>query len=152
MKVFLAKPRGFCAGVDRAIDVVEIALDIYGPPVYVRHEIVHNDHVVSELRNKGAVFLDDVTEIPEGAVTIFSAHGVSPAIRQQAKERNLKVIDATCPLVTKVHLEAIRYAKKGYTIVLIGHRNHVEVEGTMGEAPEAMVLVARGASRGHGRP
>lgn len=141
MKVFLAKPRGFCAGVDRAIDVVEIALDIYGPPVYVRHEIVHNDHVVSELRNKGAVFLDDVTEIPEGAVTIFSAHGVSPAIRQQAKERNLKVIDATCPLVTKVHLEAIRYAKKGYTIVLIGHRNHVEVEGTMGEAPEAMVLV-----------
>lgn len=141
MKVYLAKPRGFCAGVDRAIDVVEIALDIYGPPVYVRHEIVHNDHVVSELRKKGAVFLDDVTEIPEGSVTIFSAHGVSPAIREQAKERNLKVIDATCPLVTKVHLEAIRYAKKGYTIILIGHRNHVEVEGTMGEAPEAMVLV-----------
>ena len=141
MKVFLAKPRGFCAGVDRAIDVVEIALDIYGPPVYVRHEIVHNDHVVSELRSKGAVFLDDVSEIPEGSVTIFSAHGVSPAIRKQAKARNLQVIDATCPLVTKVHLEAIRYAKKGYTIILIGHRNHVEVEGTMGEAPEAMVLV-----------
>lgn len=141
MKVFLAKPRGFCAGVDRAIDVVEIALDIYGPPVYVRHEIVHNDHVVNELRNKGAVFLDDVTEIPEGAVTIFSAHGVSPAIREQAKERNLKVIDATCPLVTKVHLEAVRYAKKGYSIILIGHRNHVEVEGTMGEAPDSMVLV-----------
>ena len=141
MKVYLAKPRGFCAGVDRAIDVVEIALDIYGPPVYVRHEIVHNDHVVNELRNKGAVFLDDVTEIPEGAVTIFSAHGVSPAVRDQAKGRNLKVIDATCPLVTKVHLEAVRYAKKGYTIILIGHRNHVEVEGTMGEAPESMILV-----------
>ncbi len=141
MKVYLAKPRGFCAGVDRAIDVVEIALDVYGPPVYVRHEIVHNDHVVNQLRDKGAVFLDDVTEIPEGSVTIFSAHGVSPAVRSQAAERNLKVIDATCPLVTKVHLEAIRYAKKGYSIVLIGHRNHVEVEGTMGEAPEAMVLV-----------
>ncbi len=141
MKVFLAKPRGFCAGVDRAIDVVEIALDIYGPPVYVRHEIVHNDHVVNDLRGKGAIFLDDVTEIPEGAVTIFSAHGVSPSIRTQAAGRNLKVIDATCPLVTKVHLEAIRYAKKGYQIVLIGHRNHVEVEGTMGEAPQAMVLV-----------
>jgi 4-hydroxy-3-methylbut-2-en-1-yl diphosphate reductase len=141
MKVFLAKPRGFCAGVDRAIDVVEIALDIYGPPVYVRHEIVHNDHVVNELRNKGAVFLDDVTQIPEGSVTIFSAHGVSPVVREQAKSRNLKVIDATCPLVTKVHLEAIRYAKKGYTIILIGHRNHVEVDGTMGEAPDSMVLV-----------
>ena len=141
MNVYLAKPRGFCAGVDRAIDVVEIALDIYGPPVYVRHEIVHNDHVVNALREKGAIFLDDVTEIPEGSVTIFSAHGVSPAVREQAKARNLKVIDATCPLVTKVHLEAIRYAKKGYSIVLIGHRNHVEVEGTMGEAPDAMVLV-----------
>lgn len=141
MKVYLAKPRGFCAGVDRAIDVVEIALDIYGPPVYVRHEIVHNDHVVNGLREKGAIFLDDVSEIPEGAVTIFSAHGVSPSVRTQASGRNLKVIDATCPLVTKVHLEAIRYAKKGYSIVLIGHRNHVEVEGTMGEAPESMVLV-----------
>lgn len=141
MKVFLAKPRGFCAGVDRAIDVVEIALEIYGSPVYVRHEIVHNDHVVDDLRKKGAVFLDDVTEIPEGAVTIFSAHGVSPVVREQAKERNLKIIDATCPLVTKVHLEAIRYAKKGYKIILIGHRNHVEVEGTMGEAPDAMTLV-----------
>ena len=141
MKVYLAKPRGFCAGVDRAIDVVEIALDIYGPPVYVRHEIVHNDHVVNELSDKGAIFLDDVTQIPEGAVTIFSAHGVSPLVRTQAKERNLQVIDATCPLVTKVHLEAIRYAKKGFTIILIGHRNHVEVEGTMGEAPDAMMLV-----------
>lgn len=141
MKVYLAKPRGFCAGVDRAIDVVEIALDIFGPPVYVRHEIVHNDHVCNELRGKGAVFLDDVDEIPEGSVTIFSAHGVSPSVREQAKARNLKVIDATCPLVTKVHLEAIRYAKKGYSIILIGHRNHVEVEGTMGEAPEAMILI-----------
>ena len=141
MRVYLAKPRGFCAGVDRAIDVVEIALDIYGPPVYVRHEIVHNDHVVNDLREKGAIFLDDVSEIPEGSVTIFSAHGVSPAVRTQSAGRNLKVIDATCPLVTKVHLEAIRYAKKGYSIVLIGHRNHVEVECTMGEAPESMILV-----------
>lgn len=141
MKVFLAKPRGFCAGVDRAIDVVEIALEIFGPPVYVRHEIVHNDHVVNELRSKGAIFLDDVNEIPEGSVTIFSAHGVSPAVREQARERKLNIIDATCPLVTKVHLEAIRYAKKGYTIILIGHRNHVEVEGTMGEAPDSMILI-----------
>lgn len=141
MKVFLAKPRGFCAGVDRAIDVVEIALDVYGPPVYVRHEIVHNDHVCNELRKKGAVFVDEMAEIPTGAVTIFSAHGVSPAVRQQAKDAGLKLIDATCPLVTKVHLEAVRYAKRGYSIVLIGHRNHVEVEGTMGEAPEAITLV-----------
>ena len=141
MKVYLAKPRGFCAGVDRAIDVVEIALDIYGPPVYVRHEIVHNDHVCNELRKKGAIFVDEIEMIPEGAVTIFSAHGISPAVRQQAKDRNLKVIDATCPLVTKVHLEAVRYAKRGYHIFLIGHRNHVEVEGTMGEAPDSMTLV-----------
>lgn len=141
MKVYLAKPRGFCAGVDRAISVVDIALEIYGPPVYVRHEIVHNDHVVNSLREKGAIFLDDVSEIPEGSVTIFSAHGVSPAVREEAEARHLKVIDATCPLVTKVHLEAIRYAKKGYKIILIGHRRHVEVEGTMGEAPDAMVLV-----------
>lgn len=141
MKVYLAKPRGFCAGVDRAIDVVEIALDIYGPPVYVRHEIVHNDHVCNELRKKGAVFVDEIESIPEGSVTVFSAHGVSPAIKDQAKSRELKIIDATCPLVTKVHLEAIRYAKRGYHIVLIGHRNHVEVEGTMGEAPGSITLV-----------
>lgn len=141
MKVYLAKPRGFCAGVDRAIDVVEIALDIYGPPVYVRHEIVHNDHVCNELRKKGAIFVDVMDEIPEGSVTVFSAHGVSPEVREQGKARNLKVIDATCPLVTKVHLEAIRYAKRGYHIVLIGHRNHVEVEGTMGEAPDSITLV-----------
>jgi len=141
MKVYLAKPRGFCAGVDRAIDVVEICLDIYGPPVYVRHEIVHNDHVCEELRKKGAVFVDRLDEIPPGSVTVFSAHGVSPAIKEEAKGRELKVIDATCPLVTKVHLEAVRYAKRGYQIVLIGHRNHVEVEGTMGEAPGAITLV-----------
>jgi 4-hydroxy-3-methylbut-2-enyl diphosphate reductase len=141
MKVYLAKPRGFCAGVDRAIDVVEIALDIYGPPVYVRHEIVHNDHVCNELRKKGAVFVDEIESIPAGSVTVFSAHGVSPAIKEQAKSRELKIIDATCPLVTKVHLEAIRYAKRGYHIVLIGHRNHVEVEGTMGEAPGSITLV-----------
>ncbi|MBI3927759.1 MAG: 4-hydroxy-3-methylbut-2-enyl diphosphate reductase [Armatimonadetes bacterium] len=141
MKVYLARPRGFCAGVDRAIDVVEIALDIFGPPVYVRHEIVHNDHVCNELRAKGAVFVEDVREIPEGCVTIFSAHGVSPVVREQAKERHLKVIDATCPLVTKVHLEAVRYARRGYHIILIGHRNHVEVEGTMGEALGAITLV-----------
>lgn len=141
MKVYLAKPRGFCAGVDRAIDVVEIALDIYGPPIYVRHEIVHNDHVCNELRKKGAVFVDEIETIPAGSVTVFSAHGVSPAIKEQAKSRELKIIDATCPLVTKVHLEAIRYAKRGYHIVLIGHRNHVEVEGTMGEAPDSITLV-----------
>lgn len=141
MKVYLAKPRGFCAGVDRAIDVVEIALDIYGPPIYVRHEIVHNDHVCNELRKKGAVFVDEIETIPAGSVTVFSAHGVSPAIKEQAKSRDLKIIDATCPLVTKVHLEAIRYAKRGYHIVLIGHRNHVEVEGTMGEAPGSITLV-----------
>ena len=141
MKVFLAKPRGFCAGVDRAIDVVEIALDVYGPPVYVRHEIVHNDHVCNELRKKGAIFTDDMAGIPDGSVTVFSAHGVSPVIHQEAKDRGLKLIDATCPLVTKVHLEAVRYAKRGYNIILIGHRNHVEVEGTMGEAPDAITLV-----------
>ena len=141
MKVYLAKPRGFCAGVDRAIDVVEICLDIYGPPVYVRHEIVHNDHVCQELRKKGAIFVDDMGEIPAGSVTVFSAHGVSPAVRDEAKGRDLKVIDATCPLVTKVHLEAIRYAKRGYHIILIGHRNHVEVEGPMGEAPDSITLV-----------
>ncbi|GMU57301.1 MAG: 4-hydroxy-3-methylbut-2-enyl diphosphate reductase [Candidatus Xenobia bacterium] len=141
MKVLLAQPRGFCAGVDRAIDVVEIALQTYGAPVYVRHEIVHNDLVCDELRQKGAVFVDHLSEVPEGGTIIFSAHGVSPFVRSEAKERNLKVIDATCPLVTKVHLEAVRYAKKGFSIVLVGHRGHVEVEGTMGEAPEAITLV-----------
>jgi 4-hydroxy-3-methylbut-2-enyl diphosphate reductase len=139
--LYLAAPRGFCAGVDRAIDVVEMALQIHGPPIYVRHEIVHNRHVVDELRAKGAVFADDLSRIPRGSVVIFSAHGVSPQVRREAAERGLRALDATCPLVTKVHLEALRYAREGYTIVLIGHRGHVEVEGTMGEAPEAIVLV-----------
>ena len=139
--LYLAGPRGFCAGVDRAIDIVEMALEVYGPPVYVRHEIVHNRHVVDDLRGKGAVFVDDLASVPPGALVIFSAHGVSPAVRREASERKLRALDATCPLVTKVHLEALRYAKEGYTIILIGHRDHVEVEGTMGEAPDSIVLV-----------
>jgi 4-hydroxy-3-methylbut-2-enyl diphosphate reductase len=139
--LYLAGPRGFCAGVDRAIDIVEMALEVYGAPVYVRHEIVHNRHVVEALRAKGAIFVDELVNVPHGAVVIFSAHGVSPAVRREARERGLRALDATCPLVTKVHLEALRYAKQGYTIVLIGHRGHVEVEGTIGEAPEAIVLV-----------
>ena len=137
----LAAPRGFCAGVDRAIDIVEMALEVYGAPIYVRHEIVHNRHVVDALRKKGAVFTDDLRDVPEGAVVIFSAHGVSPAVRREAAERRLRALDATCPLVTKVHLEALRYAKDGFTIVLVGHREHVEVQGTLGEAPDAIVVV-----------
>ena len=138
--LWLAAPRGFCAGVDRAIDIVDMALQVYGAPIYVRHEIVHNRHVVEDLRRKGAVFTDDLTEVPEGSVVIFSAHGVSPAVRAEARARNLRALDATCPLVTKVHLEALRYAKNGYTIVMVGHREHVEVIGTVGEAPEAIVV------------
>src|SRR5579884_1285779 len=141
-KIILLKPRGFCAGVVRAIDVVRIALDLYGAPIYVRKEIVHNRHVVDELRRAGAIFVEELSEVPEGARVIFSAHGVSPAVRAEAKERRLQVIDATCPLVTKVHLEAVRFAKQGYTIVLIGHRDHDEVIGTLGEAPESTVLVS----------
>jgi len=141
LKVYLAHPRGFCAGVDRAIDIVKLSLEIFGPPVYVRHEIVHNHHVVNDLRARGAIFVEDLEEIPPGAVTIFSAHGVSPAVRQDAARRSLQVIDATCPLVTKVHLEAIQFARQGFHIALIGHRHHVEVEGTMGEAPASMTLV-----------
>jgi 4-hydroxy-3-methylbut-2-en-1-yl diphosphate reductase len=140
-KIFLLKPRGFCAGVVRAIDVVKIALDLYGPPVYVRKEIVHNKHVVDELREAGAVFVEELDEVPSGARAIFSAHGVSPAVRHQAKERNLDIIDATCPLVTKVHLEAVRFARDGYTVVLIGHKDHDEVIGTLGEVPESSFLV-----------
>ncbi|HEV2104396.1 MAG TPA: 4-hydroxy-3-methylbut-2-enyl diphosphate reductase, partial [Candidatus Eisenbacteria bacterium] len=136
----LAAPRGFCAGVDRAIDVVEMALQVYGAPIYVRHEIVHNRHVVDDLRAKGAVFTDDLADVPAGAVVIFSAHGISPAVREEARARGLRPLDATCPLVTKVHLEALRYAKQGYTIVLIGHRRHVEVIGTLGEAPDAITV------------
>ena len=140
-KLILLSPRGFCAGVVRAIDVVKIALGLYGAPIYVRKEIVHNRHVVEELRSVGALFVDELDEVPSGARVIFSAHGVSPAVREAAKARGLLVIDATCPLVTKVHLEAIKFARQGYTIVLIGHQGHEEVEGTMGEAPTNMVLV-----------
>lgn len=140
-KILLLTPRGFCAGVVRAIDVVRIALDLYGPPIYVRKEIVHNKHVVDELRAAGAIFVDEVDEAPEGARLIFSAHGVSPAVREAARRRRLRVIDATCPLVTKVHLEAVRFARQGFTIVLIGHKDHDEVIGTIGEAPESTALV-----------
>src|SRR5512133_1643733 len=140
-KIFLLKPRGFCAGVVRAIDVVKIALDLYGPPVYVRKEIVHNKHVVVELRAAGAVLVEELDEVPAGARAIFSAHGVSPAVRRQAKERRLDIIDATCPLVTKVHLEAVRFARDGYSIVLIGHKDHDEVIGTLGEVPDRSFLV-----------
>jgi 4-hydroxy-3-methylbut-2-en-1-yl diphosphate reductase len=141
-KIILLRPRGFCAGVVRAIDVVKIALDLYGAPIYVRKEIVHNKHVVEELREAGAIFVEELEEVPVGARLIFSAHGVSPAVWKQATERNLKVIDATCPLVTKVHLEAKRFAKTGFSIVLIGHKDHDEVIGTLGEAPEATFLVS----------
>ncbi|HTS27056.1 MAG TPA: 4-hydroxy-3-methylbut-2-enyl diphosphate reductase [Bryobacteraceae bacterium] len=140
-KIFLLKPRGFCAGVVRAIDVVKIALDLYGPPVYVRKEIVHNKHVVDELREAGAIFVEELDEVPNGARAIFSAHGVAPSVRRQALERRLDVIDATCPLVTKVHLEAVRFARDGYSIVLIGHKDHDEVIGTLGEVPERSYLV-----------
>ena len=136
------RPRGFCAGVVRAIDVVKIALSAYGAPIYVRKEIVHNRHVVEELRAAGAIFVEELSEVPVGARAIFSAHGVSPAVRQEAKDRQLKVIDATCPLVTKVHLEAVKFARQKFTIVLIGHKDHDEVIGTLGEAPEATVLVS----------
>ena len=141
MKVLLASPRGFCAGVNMAIDSLEIALQAFGAPLYVYHEIVHNKYVVDSFERRGVVFLDDLKEAPEGSTLLFSAHGVSPEVRQAAADRNLKAIDATCPLVTKVHLEAIKYAKEGRTIVLIGHEGHDEVVGTMGEAPEAIVLV-----------
>src|SRR4051794_14650213 len=141
-KLLLAAPRGYCAGVDRAVQTVERALDLYGPPVYVRKEIVHNKHVVEELRERGAIFVDELDDsIPEGATTVFSAHGVSPAVHADAEQRGLRTIDATCPLVTKVHREALKFAGDGYTIVLIGHAGHEEVEGTMGEAPEHIVLV-----------
>jgi len=140
-KIFLLKPRGFCAGVVRAIDVVKIALDLYGPPVYVRKEIVHNKHVVDELREAGAIFVEELDEVPFRARAIFSAHGVAPSVRRQAQERQLDVIDATCPLVTKVHLEAVRFARDGYSIVLIGHKDHDEVIGTLGEVPDRSYLV-----------
>ncbi len=137
----LAAPRGFCAGVERAIETVELALKVYGPPIHVRHEIVHNRHVVGDLRAKGAVFTDDLADVPAGAVLVLSAHGVAPSVRREAEARGLRVLDATCPLVTRVHLEALRHARDGCTVVLVGHRRHVEVQGTLGEAPEAIVVV-----------
>jgi 4-hydroxy-3-methylbut-2-enyl diphosphate reductase len=140
-EILLAGPRGFCAGVERAIDIVELALSVCRPPVYVRREIVHNRHVVESLRGKGAVFVDELHEVPDDATVIFSAHGISPAVRAEAVRRGLRVIDATCPLVTKVHLEAIRYAREEYTIVLIGHEDHDEVIGTLGEAPQRIVVI-----------
>ncbi len=142
LRVLLAKPRGFCAGVERAIEIVERALALYGPPVYVRHEIVHNKHVVESLRAQGAVFVEELDEIPEGAVTIFSAHGVSTKVEQEAVRRNLPVIDATCPLVTKVHKEGRNHARKGREVILIGHAGHPEVEGTQGRIPGGVHLVS----------
>ena len=141
MEIVLSAPRGFCAGVVRAVDVVELCLERYGKPIYVRREIVHNPHVVSDLRSKGAIFVEELDDVPDGQRVVFSAHGVSPEVWRQSRERRLQVVDATCPLVTKVHLEALRYARQGYTIFLIGHRGHDEVVGTMGEAPEASILV-----------
>ena len=140
-EIVLAGPRGFCAGVERAIDIVELALSVCRPPVYVRREIVHNRHVVETLRTQGAIFVDELDEVPDDATVIFSAHGISPAVRAEAARRGLRVIDATCPLVTKVHLEAIRYARENYSIVLIGHEDHDEVIGTLGEAPERIFVI-----------
>lgn len=133
MKIILANPRGFCAGVDRAISIVELALEIHGAPIYVRHEVVHNRFVVNRLRERGAIFVEELSEVPDGAIVIFSAHGVSQAVRQEAKDRRLKVFDATCPLVTKVHMQVARASKKGTKAILIGHKGHPEVEGTMGQ-------------------
>ncbi|MCP5059250.1 MAG: 4-hydroxy-3-methylbut-2-enyl diphosphate reductase [bacterium] len=141
MRILLASPRGFCAGVDRAIEIVEQALERFGPPVYVRHEIVHNRHVVEGLRAKGAIFIEDPADVPKGALLIYSAHGVSPAVREAAARQELRTIDATCPLVTKVHVEAQRFDRVGVEIALVGHAGHVEVEGTMGHAPERIHLV-----------
>jgi 4-hydroxy-3-methylbut-2-enyl diphosphate reductase len=141
-RVLLLKPRGFCAGVVRAIDIVKIALETFGAPIYVRKEIVHNRFVVNELAEKGAIFVDDIDDVPAGMRVIYSAHGVSPAVRERSKERKLKVIDATCPLVTKVHVEAVKFARQGYSLVLIGHRDHDEIEGTLGEAPDVTQVVS----------
>jgi len=147
--VLVASPRGFCAGVSYAIEIVDLVLDHYGPPVWVRHEIVHNHHVVERLRERGAIFVDELAGVPEGSLLVFSAHGVSPAVRDEARERGLRVIDATCPLVTKVHLEALRFARNGYDILLVGHRGHVEVEGTLGHAPDRIQLVETAADVEH---
>ena len=141
MRILLAAPRGFCAGVNMAIDTLDLSIQLYGTPIYVYHEIVHNRHVVERFRGQGAVFVDDLAAVPEGSRLLFSAHGISPEVRRTAAERRLKTIDATCPLVTKVHLEALKFARQGYTILLVGHAGHDEVIGTMGEAPGAFVLV-----------
>src|SRR5271166_4449018 len=141
-RVLLLKPRGFCAGVVRAIDIVKIALETFGAPIYVRREIVHNSYVVKELADKGAIFVHEIDDVPDGQRVIYSAHGVSPAVRDMSKARHLKVIDATCPLVTKVHIEAVKFAKQGYSLVLIGHRDHDEIEGTLGEAPDVTTVVS----------
>jgi 4-hydroxy-3-methylbut-2-enyl diphosphate reductase len=140
--LLLLKPRGFCAGVVRAIDIVRIALDTFGPPIYVRKEIVHNRHVVEDLRAKGAIFVDEIEEVPEGERVIYSAHGVAPEVRGASQTRNLRVIDATCPLVTKVHVEAVKFAREGYSLILIGHLNHDEIIGTLGEAPAVTQVVS----------
>jgi 4-hydroxy-3-methylbut-2-enyl diphosphate reductase len=140
-RVLLAAPRGYCAGVDRAVQAVEEALELHGPPVYVRKEIVHNKHVVQQLAGRGAIFVEEETEVPEGELVVFSAHGVAPTVHENARTRRLRTIDATCPLVTKVHVEARKFAEQGYTIILIGHEGHEEVEGTTGEAPASIVLV-----------
>ena len=141
-RVLLLKPRGFCAGVVRAIDIVKIALETFGAPIYVRREIVHNRYVVNELAEKGAIFVHEIDDVPDGQRVIYSAHGVSPAVRERSKGRGLKVIDATCPLVTKVHIEAVKFARQGYSLVLIGHRDHDEIEGTLGEAPDVTQVVS----------
>jgi 4-hydroxy-3-methylbut-2-enyl diphosphate reductase len=140
-RVLLAAPRGYCAGVDRAVETVEHALDLYGEPIYVRKEIVHNKHVVEQLEKRGAIFVEETTEVPEGEMVVFSAHGVAPSVHESAAKRQLRSIDATCPLVTKVHVEARRFAEQGYTVILVGHAGHEEVEGTMGEAPASVILV-----------
>ncbi|MGA2537101.1 MAG: 4-hydroxy-3-methylbut-2-enyl diphosphate reductase [Terracidiphilus sp.] len=141
-RVLLLKPRGFCAGVVRAIDIVKIALETFGAPIYVRREIVHNRYVVNELAEKGAIFVHEIDDVPDGQRVIYSAHGVSPAVRERSKGRNLRVIDATCPLVTKVHIEAVKFARDGYSLILIGHRDHDEIEGTLGEAPDVTQVVS----------
>ena len=144
-RVLLLKPRGFCAGVVRAIDIVKIALETFGAPIYVRREIVHNRYVVNELAEKGAIFVHEIEEVPDGQRVIYSAHGVSPSVRDRSQGRGLKVIDATCPLVTKVHIEAVKFAKQGYSLILIGHRDHDEIEGTLGEAPDVTQVVSNAA-------
>jgi len=141
MKILLANPRGFCAGVDRAIDIVERAISLFGAPIYVRHEVVHNRFVVDDLKQQGAIFVEELHEVPDGSTVIFSAHGVSQAVQAEAAGRDLKVFDATCPLVTKVHMEVMRYRQRGTEVVLIGHQGHPEVEGTMGQADSGMHLI-----------